>query len=338
MSFLWPQMLWLLLLVPILVLVYIWMQRRRHKYALRYASLSLVKDAVGKGPGLRRHIPAILFLIGVILALVAVARPVATVILPSQQGTVILTMDVSRSMLATDVKPSRLEAAKEAARTFVQKQSRSVDIGIVSFSNNAALVQAPTANRDDVLAAINRLTPQSATAIGQGILASLNAIAEETGGPPIEISPTPFGRRNPKVQTTPLPLGTFAPAVIVLLSDGQNNVSPAPLDIVDQAIDRGVRIYTVGLGTTNGSVVGFMGRSVRVFLDEATLKQIAQDTGGRYFRAESETDLNNIYSDLGTQLVFKHEQSELTAWFTGGAILLLLVAGIISLLWFNRLP
>ena len=183
MSFLWTQMLWLLILAPVLVLVYLLLQRRRHKYALRYASLSLVKDALGKGPGLRRHIPAIIFLIGVTVLLVAVARPVATVTLPSEQGTVILTMDVSRSMQADDVKPSRLEAAKAAAQAFVQNQPKSVYIGIVSFSNNASLVQAPTTNRDEVLAAINRLTPQSGTAIGQGILTSLNAIAEQTGDP-----------------------------------------------------------------------------------------------------------------------------------------------------------
>lgn len=338
MSFLWTQMLWLLILTPILVLVYILMQRRRHKYALRYASLSLVKDALGRGPGLRRHIPAIFFLIGVTILLVAVARPVATVTLPYQQGTVILTMDISRSMQANDVKPSRLEAAKVAAQAFVQNQSKSVYIGIVSFSNNASLVQAPTTHRDEVLAAINRLVPQSATAIGLGILTSLNAIAEQTGAPGVDTSIGSFGQPVPTAQPTALPPGTFAPAIILLLSDGQNNINPPPLDIIDQAIDRRIRVYTVGLGTTGGTVLGFRGRSVRVFLDETTLKQIAQETGGRYYRADNETDLRNIYANLGTQLVFKPQQTELTAWFSGTAVLLLLVAGSISLLWFNRLP
>jgi Ca-activated chloride channel family protein len=246
-------------------------------------------------------------------------------------------MDVSRSMQATDIKPSRLEAAKSAARVFVQNQPNGVYIGIVSFSNNAALVQAPTTNRDDAQAAIDRLTPQSGTAIGQGIIASLNAIAEQTGAPPIDTQPVPFGQPASTPQPEPLPPGTFAPAVIVLLSDGQNNVSPAPLDIVDQAVNRGVRVFTVGLGTTAGSTVGFMGRFVRVSLDETTLKQIAQETVGRYYRAENATDLRSIYSNLGTQLVFKHEQTELTAWFTGAAILLLLAGGIFSLLWFSRI-
>jgi Ca-activated chloride channel family protein len=337
MSFLWPQMLWLLFLAPVLVLLYLWIQRRRRKYTVRYASLSLVRDAIAKGPGFRRHLPAILFLVGLTIALVATARPSATVTLPSQQGTVILAMDVSRSMQATDIKPSRLEAAKSAARTFVQNQPSGVYIGIVSFSNNAALVQAPTINREDVLAAINRLAPQSGTAIGQGIITSLNAIAEQSGAPPVETAPVPFGQPAPTPQPEPLAPGTFAPAVIVLLSDGQNNVSPAPLDIIDQAVNRGVRVFTVGLGTTNGATVGFMGRSVRVSLDENTLKQIAQQTVGRYYRADNETDLRNIYANLGTQLVFKHEQTELTAWFTGAAILLFLAGGIFSLFWFSRI-
>ena len=338
MSFLWPGMLWLLILVPVLVLVYLLLQHRRHKYALRYASLSLIKDALGKGPGLRRHLPAILFLIGVTVLLVAVARPVATVTLPSEQGTVILTMDVSRSMQADDVKPSRLEAAKAAAQAFVRNQSKSIYIGIVSFSNTASLVQAPTTNHDEVLAAINRLMPQSGTAIGQGILTSLNAIAEQTGDPGIDVSGGSSGQLTPATQSAVVPPGTYAPAVIVLLSDGQNNVNPRPSDIIDQAVDRGIRVYTVGLGTTAGTVLGFQGRSVRVFLDETTLKQIAQATGGRYYSADNETDLRNIYSNLGTQLVFKPRQTELTAFFSAAAILLLLVAGIISLLWFNRLP
>jgi Ca-activated chloride channel family protein len=338
MSFLWAEMLWLLLLVPILVLIYVLIQRRRHKFALRYSSLSLVKDALGRGPGWRRHIPAILFLLGIMISLVALARPEATVTLPSRQGTVILDMDVSRSMQANDVKPSRLEAAKAAAEAFIQNQPKSVYIGIVSFSSNAMVVQAPTTNREEVVAAINRLTPQSSTAIGQGIITSLNAIAEQTGTPPVDISPGPFGQPVPTVQPSALPPGTFAPAAIVLLSDGQNNVNPPPLNIIDQAIDRGIRIYTVGLGTTSGTVLTFQGRSIRVVLDETTLKQIALETDGRYFRADNETDLRNIYSNLGTQLVFKPEQTELTAWFTGAALLILLVAGIISLLWFNRLP
>ncbi len=337
MSFQWIEMLWLLWLIPVLVLAYILIQRRRQKYALRYASLSLVKDALGRGPGFRRHIPAIIFLFGLTVMLVALARPVATVTLPSQEGTIILTIDVSRSMQANDLKPSRLEAAKTAARTFVSKQPKNVRIGVVSFSDNASIVQAPTTDREQVLAAINRLTPQRATAIGLGILTSLSAIFEQPGAQPAPTPTDALGNPLPAPSPTPLPRGTFAPAIIVLLTDGQDNVPPPPLDIVDQAINRGVRVYTIGIGSPGGTILRFQGRSARVLLDEATLKRIAEETDAQYFKADNETDLRNIYGNLGTQLVFKAEQTELTAFFTAFAILLILVAGALSLLWFNRL-
>jgi Ca-activated chloride channel family protein len=338
MSFIWGRFVWLLLLVPVLIGVYILMQRRRQKYALRYASLSLVKEAIGRGPGKRRHIPPLLFLVGIAVMCVGVARPAATIMLPSEQGTIILTMDVSGSMRADDIKPSRLEAAKAAARTFVEKQPQNVHIGVVSFSDNPAVVQAPTTDHQAVLAAINRLTPQRGTGIGRGILASLDAIFETPGATPIPPSRDPFSRLQPTPTFTPVPHGTYAPAVIILLSDGQNNVAPAPLDVVAQAVGRGVRIYTVGVGSPQGAVLHVEGFSMRVRLDEDTLKHIAEKTDGSYFKADSESDLRDIYGKLGTQLVFKPEQTELTAFFTGFAAVLLLVAGMLSLLWFNRLP
>lgn len=338
MSFLWIKMLWLLLFVPLVITLYILAQRRRRKYALRYSSLSLVKEALGRGPGFRRHIPPALFLISLAAMLFALARPVATILLPTQQGTVILTIDVSGSMRADDLKPSRIEAAKAAARTFVEKQPSNVRIGVVSFSDNASIVQAPTIDREAVFAAINRLVNQRATGIGRGILTSLDAIFEEPGA-----KPTPFSRdyltlSEPTPTPTPLPRGTFAPAIIVLLSDGVSNSGPPPLDVVGQAANRGVRIYTVGVGSPEGTVLRFDGRSIRVRLDEETLKRIAEKTDGDYFKAESETDLSNIYENLSTRLVFTTEKSELTAWFTGLAALLSFIAGILSLLWFNRLP
>ena len=330
-------MLWLLLLVPVLIMVYLLIQRRRQKYALRYSSLSLIRESLGRGPGFRRHIPPMLFLIGLTVMMVALARPVATVTLPSQQGTVILTFDVSGSMRADDIKPSRLEAAKAAARAFVEKQPSNVRIGISSFSDFAAVVQAPTKDRETVLAAINRLTPQRRTAIGSGILTSLDAIFEENGTKP---APPPGDFLRPSAPTptlAPVPPGTYTSAVIVLLSDGQSNTGPPPLDIAQQALNRGVRVYTVGLGSPEGTVLRTGGFSIRVRLDEETLKRIAQETGAQYFKAESETDLSNIYGNLSTQLVFKAEQTELTALFTAFSAVLLLVAGILSMLWFHRL-
>jgi Ca-activated chloride channel family protein len=339
MSFLWVQMLWALLVVPALIGVYVLMQRRRQKYAVRYASLSLVREALGRGPGIRRHIPPAIFLLGLATMLVALARPVATVLLPSQASTVILTMDVSGSMRADDLKPNRIEAAKAAARAFVAKQPAYVRLGVVAFANGASVVQAPTNDREAVLAAIDRLSTQRSTAIGSGILTSLDAIFEEPGAKPTIAGPRELGAAPPSAPTpTPVPRGTFAPAAIVLLSDGQNNTGPSPLDVIQQAMNRGVRIYTVGVGSPAGTILRTEGRSMRVRLDEDTLKRIAEDTGGTYVRADSETDLRDIYENLSTTLIMKPEQTELTAIVTGGAIVLLLISGVLSMLWFNRLP
>jgi Ca-activated chloride channel family protein len=252
---------------------------------------------------------------------------------------VILTLDVSRSMSAEDLQPNRLEAAKAAAKAFVVNQPKNVRIGVVSFSNMASVVQAPTTDREQILAAINRLSPQMGTAIGQGILTSLNAIFEQPGSSP---KPTPtdaFGNPLPSAKAPPTVIqpGSFAPAVIILLSDGQNNIPPPPLSIIDQASSAGVRVYTVGVGSTDGTVLRYMGRATRVFLDETTLKSIAQETQAQYFKADNETELRNIYSVLGSQLVFKPQETELTAWFTGFAMLVLIVAGMLSLLWFRRI-
>ena len=338
MSFLWAEMLWALLLVPAFIIAYILVQRRRRKYTVRYASLSLVKEALGRGPGIRRHIPPALFLVSMAIMTFALARPVATVMLPSQQGMVILTLDVSGSMRADDLKPNRMEAAKAAARAFVEKQPKNVRIGVVSFSNNASIVQAPTTDREAGLAAINRLAMQRATAIGSGILTSMDAVFEQPGA-----TPTPFSRdsltlSDPAPTPTRAPGGTYAPAVVVLLSDGQSNAGPSPLQAAKQAADRGVRVYTVGVRSPDGTILSVEGRSIRVRLDEETLKRIADETGASYFKADSETDLRQIYENLSTNLVFKAEQTELTAGFTGLATVFLLAAGSLSLLWFNRLP
>jgi Ca-activated chloride channel family protein len=278
----------------------------------------------------------------------ALARPSALVILPSNQGTVILTFDVSGSMQATDLKPNRLEAAKAAARTFVAHQPSTVKIGVVSFSDNASIIQAPTVDRDAVLAAIDRLAFQRATAIGTGVLVSLDAIfGTNTGSQfqPGDFGNGGFSRQNqtiilptPTPAPTQLPSGTFAPAVIVLLSDGQSNRGPRPLDVVGQALDRGVRVYTVGIGSPEGTILNIRGRSIRVRLDEQTLKEMSAKTDGAYFRANNETDLTSIYQNLSTKLELKPERTEITAIFTGAAILFLLAAGVLSLLWFNRLP
>ena len=342
MSFLWPTSLFFLVAVPVLLALYVWAQRRRRKYALRYASLSLVKEALGRGPGIRRHIPPALYLLSLAFMLFALARPITVVKVPSQEGTVILAIDVSMSMRATDIKPDRITAAKEAAKAFVLKQSDSVKIGVVSFASDASIVQAPTVDHDLVLAAIDRLRLQRATAIGRAILTSLDSIWEDAGSEGDQPSAVLTQPQNPNAPQTPaktaVPGAAKASASIILLTDGQNNQFPPPLAIVDQAISRGIRVYTVGVGTPAGAVLSLEGRSIRTSLDETTLKQIAEDTDAQYFLATSDADLKKVYENLSTELVLRTQKTEVTALFTLVAAVFSIVASALSLLWFNRLP
>lgn len=341
MNFLFPLGLWLTLIVPILIGLYIWAQRRRQKYALRYASLSLVKEAVGRGPGIRRHIPPALFLASLLFMTVAVARPVTVVSMPVQEGVVILAIDVSGSMRAEDLKPNRMEAAKEAAKAFVARQGEDVSVGIVSFSGDASLVQSPTTDHGLVVKAIDRLLPQRATAIGRGILTSLDAIFENDEEIPPSLQALQrleeTGGQGP-IPTAP-PGGTLnAPATIILLSDGQNNQFPAPLQIIAEAISRGIRVYTIGVGSPEGTILRLQGRQIRTRLDETTLKQIAALTEAEYYNASNSADLREVYEKLSTQLVLREQRTEVTSYLTALAAVLSILAGAFSLLWFNRLP
>lgn len=352
MKFLWPTAFLFLLAVPALVAAYIWAQRRRQRYALRYASLSLVREALGRGPGWRRHVPPALFIAGITGMLFALARPVSVVNMPSQEGTVILTMDISGSMRAPDLAPTRLDAARAAAIGFVEKQPVGVRIGVVAFSDNASVVQAPTDDKEAVIAALNRLVTQRGTAIGRGLMTSVDAIFEEaeSEGGAYPLPPqggrgsvaggqaAPIPTPEPTPTPTPMPDGQYQPAIIVLLTDGQSNQGPRPLEVSPVVAARGIRVYTVGLGTEDGAVVGNQGRSFRARLDEGTLKAVAEDTDGEYFNATSTEELHEIYQNLSTTLVFRKQQNELTALITGAAAMLMLVAGSLSLLWFNRLP
>ncbi len=332
------------------------MQRRRRRYAARYASLIAVKDALGRGPGFRRHIPAILFLAGLAVGIFALARPQATVMLPSSRGTIILALDMSGSMRARDVAPSRFEAAKAAARAFIAKQPRNVRIGIVAFSGSAALVQAPTTSRDDLNAAMDRLHLQRGTAIGSGILVALDAIFEDaknaqdqTGDPSTQdqqLLPGAQAQQDPNapLNTAPDPNappavapGSYTAAAIVLLTDGQNNTGPDPLDAAQQAGDRGVRVFTVGVGTNRGDTVGAEGRFFRVQLDEPSLKKIAQNTAASYYKADNEGDLVRIYQALSVRLTMGRDLTEVTAIFTGIAMAILLIGATLSLAWFSRM-
>jgi Ca-activated chloride channel homolog len=334
MSFIWPAMLILLLLIPLCVVLYLRMQRRRRRRMASYGSMGLVQTA-GRQFGARRHIPPALFLAGLAILIIALARPQAVVSVPRVEGTVMLTFDVSGSMAAEDLQPNRMEAAKVAARAFVEQQPRSVQIGVLAFSDSGLAVQAPTNDQSAIMAAINRLSPQRGTSLGQGILASLDTIAAANEPPPkIYSNLTP----TPAASPTPVPEGTYTSAAIVLLTDGENNENPDPLAAAQLAAERGVRIYTVGIGSAAGTTLHVNGFTVHTALDEAMLQHIAQLTEGAYYNAESQQDLRAIYENLGLQLVIKPEDTEITALFAGAGMLILLIGGMCSMLWLGRMP
>ncbi len=340
MSFIWPEMLWSLLAVPLLVLLYVWLLRRRKKTAIRYASLALVKQAMGKSAAWRRHLPPALLLVAVSALLFAAARPTAIISLPSQQETIILAIDVSGSMRATDVLPDRFTAAKDAAKAFLAELPRSVRIGVVQFAGTAAVVQAPTLSRDDVSAAIDRFQLQRGTATGSGIVLSLATIFPEAG---IDLSQITGQRDMPpgpndkaKPDFTPVQPGSYGSAAIIMLTDGQRTTGPDPMEAAKMAADRGVRVYTVGVGTKDGETIGFEGWSMRVRLDEDTLKSIASLTRAEYFYAGTAADLKKVYQALSTRLVVEKKETEISALFAAlGALLVMLAAGL-SVWWFGR--
>ena len=337
MTFLWPEALWLMLALPLLLLTYIWVLKRRKKQAVRYASLSMVREAMG-GSRIKRHIPPALFFLSLAAMLLAIARPQATVTLPTQHETVILAMDISGSMRATDVEPNRLVAAQNAAKEFIADQPEHVRIGVVAFAGTATVAQAPTRNRDDVVAAIDRFQLQRATAIGSGIIVSLAALFPDQG---IDVGELTYGnpKKNEKLApaTKPVPPGSYASGVIILLTDGQRTTGPDSIMAAKMAAERGVRVYTVGVGTPEGKIIGFEGWSMRVRLDEETLKQIANITQGEYFYAGNAVDLKKVYQTLNAKLVMERKKTEVTALFAALAALLALVSAALSLAWFHRI-
>jgi Ca-activated chloride channel family protein len=339
-TFIWPDMLWGLLALPLLIGGYLWLLHRRRKSALRFSNLSLVKQAMSKHSPWRRHVPPALLLLAVAALIVAAARPAAVITLPSQQETIVLAMDVSGSMRAADVQPNRLVASQEAAKAFVADLPRSVRLAVVSFAGTAAVVQAPTLSRDDIVAAIDRFQLQRGTAIGSGIVLSLATIFPEAG---IDLSQI-TGQRNmppapgdkPKPEFTPVEPGSYSSAAIILLTDGQRTTGPDPLEAAKMAADRGVRIYTVGIGTKEGETIGFEGWSMRVRLDEPTLKNIASITRADYFYAGTAADLKKVYQGLSTRLVVEKKETEISALFAALGALLVVVAAGLSVWWFGR--
>ena len=355
MDVLWPGFLFLLIIIPLLIAAYIWMLRRRRRYTVRYSSLTLVRAALPRFSRWRRHLPFALFLLALTSLVVAMARPVAIVSVPTGQTTVILAMDVSRSMCATDIEPNRLEAAKAAALSFIQSQKSSTQISIVAFAGFAEVTLPPTNDQEALESAVASLTTGRRTAIGSGILKSLDAIAEVDKNVAPSVTDT-----SPGIAPTPVPKGAYAPDIIVLLTDGVNNAGPMPLDAAQQALDRGVRVYTIGFGTANGSEIPFCapqltgggtidrggfggggfggggfggGGGFRRGIDEDTLKQVSAMTGGDYYSAESASELQDVFKNLPTYLITKHEIMEISVAFAAIGALLAVIAVALSLRW-----
>jgi Ca-activated chloride channel homolog len=351
MSWLWPGMLFLLGLAPLVVAAYVWVLRRRRRFTVRYSSLTLVRAALPRYSWLRRHLPFALFLLALISLLLAIGRPLAVVSAPAGQATIMLAIDVSRSMCSTDIPPNRLLAAEEAALSFISRQPPSTQIGIVAFAGFSELLQPPTNDQEVLQDVVEGLTTGRRTAIGRGILESLDAIAE------IDDNVAPSVREtDSSQQPTPVPSGVYAPSIIVLLTDGANNSGIEPREAAQQAADRGVRVYTIGFGTAQGGPMncggGFSsgqfgggggqfggdpfgggGGGFRRGIDEETLQEVADMTGGEYYVAESAGELQEVFENLPTSLIMRYETTEISFLFTTlGALLATLAIGL-ALLW-----
>ena len=345
-TFMWPQFLWLLLAVPVLVLVYLWLLRRKKKLTLRYASLSIVKEALGTSQSVRRHVPPVLFLLAITAMLFAASRPFAVVSLPMTQETIILAMDVSGSMRATDVKPNRLVASQNAAKAFLTELPRDVKVGIVAFAGSAQVVQPPTLSREDLVTAIDKFQLQRATAIGSALVVSLAELFPEEG---IDLSAMTYGNARPrgiaidqspkkeKKEFVPVAPGSYSSAAIILLTDGQRTTGVDTLEAAKMAADRGVRVYTVGVGTVDGETIGFEGWSMRVRLDEATLKSVATQTQAEYFYAGNAETLKKVYEKLSSRLTVQKKETEVSGLLALVAAVLAITSAGLSLLWFNRI-
>jgi Ca-activated chloride channel homolog len=320
MSFASPFILWGLLLLPVALIAYWLVQWRRIKYAARFTNLDLLANVVDATPGRRRHLPALLALAALAALIVAMARPQTVVAVPRDDATVVLTMDSSASMTATDVPPTRLDAAKSAASSFLDRLPERFRVGLVSFSSTVSVLEEPTEDRDAVRTSLDSLEGDVGTALGDAILAS------------VDLAPTPEEREQ---SGKPL----FA---VLLLSDGANSTGSEPLAILDEAKEAGVPIYTIALGTPDGTVeiTNDYGetQTYDVPPDPETLKRVAEETGGRFFEAPTEADLEAVYEEIGSQVSYEDEERELTAAFAGAGAVFLLIGVSLSALWFGRIP
>ncbi len=347
MSWLWPGFILLLGVIPLLVAAYVWMLRRRRRFAVRYSSLSLIREAIPRQSRWRRHVPFLLFLLALASLVLAFARPVTVVAVPAGQANIILAIDVSRSMCSTDIAPNRLETAKAAAMSFIERQERNTQIGVVAFAGYAELIQAPTTDQEVLEDVVQSLITGRRTAIGSAIQRALRTVAEIDPS----VAPLATGEASPS-RPTPVPRGVYAPSIIVLLTDGASNQGLPPLTAAQEAADRGVRIYTIGYGTESGGVMdcggafsrydGF-GREpwsgswgsggFRRGIDEVTLQEIADLTDGTYYAAESAGELQEVFRNLPTHLIARHETTEVSVAFVAAGAFLAALALVLAALW-----
>ncbi|MBU1359497.1 MAG: VWA domain-containing protein [Gammaproteobacteria bacterium] len=344
MSFLWPDVLWYLLALPLLVAAYVWLLRRRSKAALHYSSLGVVR-AASAGRHWRRHLPPALFLLACTGLLLAAARPVARVPLPWARSTILLAIDVSLSMRVTDVKPSRIVAAQDAAKLFLKDLPARIEVGLVTFAGSSQMVQRPTLDRDSLVASIDAFQMQIGTAVGDAIVLCLAELFPEQH---IDLSSLTLGRmtrgrnlddraRPPPTQVAPVPPGSYDAAAIILLSDGRRTTGVDTLQAARMAADRGVRIYVVGLGTVDGDVSTPDGMAIYMKLDEPTLREVARMTGGEYHHAGTAEALRGVYQNLGSRLQVQTRETELAGPLALLSALLALAAATLSLVWYGRM-
>ncbi len=324
MSFAWPIALSGLALVALALIAYLVAQRRRRRYVVRFTNLDLLENVVADSPRWRRHVPAVLTLLALGALVVGMARPQVAEAVPREEATVILAMDSSGSMTATDVQPDRMTAAREAAGSFVDGLPDGFRVGVVSFSNEADVVVPPTADRDEALRGLSALRADNGTALGDAIARS------------VDLGVTSLDEQLAANSEE-------TPVVVLLLSDGANTTGDyEPLEAAQKAKDAGVPVYTVALGTDAGTVQGPDGlggmRTIRVPPDPETLSQVAELTGGKFFEAADQDALESVYDEIGSQVGVEHEQRELTVFFTAAGAALLLLGGALSTLWFGRIP
>jgi len=313
-NFLDPGKLWFLLFIPALVAVYVLLQRRRRSFTMRFTNLELLAAVAPKGPGLRRHIPPIAMLLAFVFLVGALARPSVERAVPKEQAGIVLVLDVSLSMAATDVAPDRITAAKTAAIDFVKTLPKSLKVGVVAFSELSGLISPLGHDRQQTELAIDSLAPIGGTAIGEGLFTALDEITRNSKG-------------NQKQ----------APATVLLLSDGKWNRGRSPDEAAAQAKAMGVKVFTVGLGT-EGATLDLGGQQVPVALDETELQSIADTTDGTYSRSADAESLRDVYKGLGSALGFEKETQEVTAVAAGIAAVLLVISALVSLIWFQRIP